>query len=324
MRARTLGRVLMVPIWAVLLGLLALVLARLVAFDDRRVLMLTNAYTPWIYLPAYVVMAAAICFRAKALAVVAAVIVAGHLVWILPPVFRTVSVPAAAAQAPRVRVVSSNLMFDNPDVAPLIAEITRFNGDIIVLEELTPTGWAAVQASGLLISHPHHLEQPRNGARGMALLSKLPFRDSAIRDANGLPVITATVVVRGRPVSIVGIHVVAPDRAFARNQRQQQDVNRIILRTSRPLVVAGDFNATPYNKWYDELRGLGLREAHEGVGKPWATTWPNGRHPLVPIRLDHVFADRSLVPLSVEDGRGEGSDHRPVVADFAILPSSAL
>jgi endonuclease/exonuclease/phosphatase (EEP) superfamily protein YafD len=315
---------LLVPIWAGLLGLLALVIARVVAFDDQRALMLTNAYTPWVYLPAYFVAAAAICFRAKTLAIVAAMVVACHLAWVLPPVFRVVSVPAAAATAPHVRVVSSNLMFDNPDVAPLLAEISRFNGDIIVLEELTPTWWAAVQASGLLVSHPHHLEQTRTGAGGMALLSKLPFRDSAIRYADGVPVLTATVVVRGEPLSIVGVHVVAPNNDFARNGRQQQLVNRVILRTSRPRVVAGDFNSTPYNKWYEELRGLGLREAHEGVGKPFATTWPNGRRPLIPVRLDHVFADRSVLPLAVQDGRGEGSDHRPVVADFAIMPSSAL
>ncbi len=324
MSARSVGRVLLLPVWVVLLGLLALVVARVVVFDDRRVLMLANAYTPWIYLPAYLVFAAAVCFRARALAVVAAAVLAAHLAWVLTPVFRTDSIPIAAAQAPRVRVVSSNLMYDNSDVTPLLTEIAGFDADVIVLQEVTPAWWAAVQANGLLTTHPHHIEQPRVGAGGMAILSRAPFRDSAIRYADGVPVVTATIVVGSEPLSFVGVHVVAPNQDFARNRRQQRLVTKLVARTSRPRVVTGDFNATPYNRWFGELLDLGLREAHEGVGQPFATTWPNGRRPLIPVRIDHVFADSTLVPLEVEQGRGTGSDHRPIVADFAVMPSAAI
>jgi endonuclease/exonuclease/phosphatase (EEP) superfamily protein YafD len=117
------------------------------------------------------------------------------------------------------------------------------------------------------------------------------------------------------------VHTVAPPFAFARNQRQQRAISEIVRGLPRPRVVAGDLNASPYNRWFDELRGLGLREAHEAVGRSLATTWPNGQHRLPPLRLDHVFADAALVPLRATEGKGQGSDHRPIVVDLAILPS---
>jgi endonuclease/exonuclease/phosphatase (EEP) superfamily protein YafD len=94
-------------------------------------------------------------------------------------------------------------------------------------------------------------------------------------------------------------------------------VSRIVRRAPRPRIVAGDFNATPYNRWYGDLLDLGLTEVHDATGEPFATTWPNGRLPLPPVRLDHVFTDDRLVPLRVHQGDGPGSDHRPVIVDLA-------
>jgi endonuclease/exonuclease/phosphatase (EEP) superfamily protein YafD len=57
---------------------------------------------------------------------------------------------------------------------------------------------------------------------------------------------------------------------------------------------------------------------HEAVGDPFATTWPNGRQPLPPVRIDHVFVDDALAPVHVEQGEGTGSDHRPVIVDLVV------
>ncbi len=97
MSARTLGRILLVPVWAGVLGLLLLVVARVVAFDELHLLLLTDAFVIWFVLPALLVAVAAICFRARTLAVATIVIVIGLAAWVLPPAFRREPVPAAAA-----------------------------------------------------------------------------------------------------------------------------------------------------------------------------------------------------------------------------------
>jgi len=319
--ARRLGRLLLVPVWIGLLGLLLLAAAHLLAFDERRLFTLADAYALWLLLPAYAVLAAALCFRARTVALVALLVVVAHLAWVLPPAFRSVDVPAAAATAPRLRVVSANVMFDNSHHRTLVRELASYHADVLVLEEITPDWWASIRRGGLLASHPHVVGAPRGGPEGTIILSRLPLRDRRVHDARGWPIPSATVRVGDRDVHLVGVHVIAPLETFVQNQQQQTAVTGIIRRTPAPRLVAGDFNASPTNRWYGQIRDLGLQEVHEAVGEPFATTWPNGQHLLPPLQLDHHFVDDPpVVPLRVRQGVGSGSDHQPVVVDYAVLP----
>jgi endonuclease/exonuclease/phosphatase (EEP) superfamily protein YafD len=258
-------------------------------------------------------------FRARLLTVAAATLVVLHLAWVLPPLFRTVGVPPAAAHAPHLRVVSANLNFDNGDHAPLLAELARDDADVVFLQEVTPAWWQAIEHSRLATAYPDHVEEPRDDPGGQAILSRRPLTDVVVDRAEGWPIITATLHIGGTAVHVADVHLVAPLGTFALNQLQQRAITRIVRALPHPRLVVGDFNASPYNRWYAQLRGLGLTEAHEAVGRSWATTWPNGQHHFPPLRLDHVFVDRPLVPLDAAEGRGYGSDHRPIVVDLAAV-----
>jgi endonuclease/exonuclease/phosphatase (EEP) superfamily protein YafD len=320
MSAKRIGQLLLIPIWVMVLVLLGLVAARVLEFDHEHAFMLANAYTLWIYLPAYAITAAALCFRAWRLAIVAALIVVAQLAWVVPPMFHTIPVSAAARRAPPVRIVSANLRYDNPDHAPLLAELAGYHADVIVVEEVTPAWWKAIQRSGLPSSYPHVVRDVRDDPGGMAILSRHRLTHVVVRHADGWPIITATAVLGGRPIHLAGVHLVAPLETFARNQRAQREITAIARRLPTPRMLVGDFNASPYNRWYGQLLDLGLRDAHEAVGRPFATTWPNGRHKVPPLLLDHLLIDPPIVPLHVREGRGVGSDHRPIVVDLAMVP----
>ncbi len=304
--------------WVLVALLLALAAAHAVAYDRARVLMMADAYTLWVFLPAYVVLVAALCFRTWSLALVAAVVVAAHLAWVVPTTLHTVTVTAAAREAPHLRVASANLRYDNTEHGPLLAELRASRADIIVVEEVTPSWWRAIEHSGLLATHPDTAKALRNDPGGMAILSRLPLEDVVVHRAGAWPIITATVHVAGRVLHLGGVHLVAPVETFARNQRAQRAITSIAASMPRPRLLIGDFNASPYNRWFDQILGLGLRDAHQAVGRPFATTWPNGMHHLPPLLLDHAFVDRSVVPVAVREGRGRGSDHRPIVVDLAV------
>ena len=62
-----------------ILVLLGVVVAHLVAFDREHLFMLANAYTLWIYLPAYPIAVSALLFRAWPLAITAGLIVVAQL-----------------------------------------------------------------------------------------------------------------------------------------------------------------------------------------------------------------------------------------------------
>ena len=309
---------LLVPVWAVVLALVAVAVAHLVAFDRTRVFLLADSYTLWIYLPAYAIAVTAACFRSRSLALVAGLLVVAQLAWVLPPVFQTDSVPASARSAPRLRVLTANVNFENHDHPPIIGEITRDNADVVMLEEATPLWWLAIQSSDLLKTYTYHVRVPRWDPGAMVLLSKLPLTDVRVRKAGGWPIITATIVVGGEAVHIVEVHLVAPLDTFGQNQQAQQAITRFVRDTPKPRLVAGDFNASPYNRWFGQIEGLGLREASDALGQSFTTTWPNGEHFLPPLRLDHVFTDPQLIPLDASIGTGKGSDHRPLLVDIAV------
>ena len=213
--ARWLGHALLIPIWFGALALLVLVIAHVVAFDDAHLFMLANAYALWVLLPAYAIAVAAVCFRAWPLAIVAGIVVVAHLAWVLPPLFRTVPVNAAAASAPHVRVVSANLRFNNTDHAPTLDQLERFDADVIVLEEVTPAWWDAIKRSDLASSHPEVAEgDPGPSGRHGDPVAR-PLRDVEVNEAQTWPIITATVVLGGRAVHLAGVHV--PSRRSRRS-----------------------------------------------------------------------------------------------------------
>ena len=97
--------------------------------------------------------------------------------------------------------------------------------------------------------------------------------------------------------------------------------DRFRRRCASAAAPCGDFNATLHAGGMRALRDAGLVDAHDALGRGLATTWPNGVFSAPPLHLDHVFVSEHLVPLEVSEGRGEGSDHRPVIVDVAVRES---
>ena len=79
-----------------------------------------------------------------------------------------------------------------------------------------------------------------------------------------------------------------------------------------PLVVVGDFNATPWSPalrtFLDELDLNGLNVA---------ATWPVW-FGFAGIPIDHALVSENLIITHIETGPNIGSDHRPVMIDVAL------
>ena len=90
-----------------------------------------------------------------------------------------------------------------------------------------------------------------------------------------------------------------------------EDIARFARRTCHPLIVAGDFNATPWNRSMRRLvRESPLRHA-PGF---WRPTWSNHVPLWMGIPIDHVLAATDCRVVDRRVGPDIGSDHRPVVA----------
>ena len=90
-----------------------------------------------------------------------------------------------------------------------------------------------------------------------------------------------------------------------------------MLRTlDAPVLLLGDLNATPWSHPFKRLlQETGLIDGSRGMG--YQPTWPAGVLPLL-IPIDHCLHSQELRVVHKEVGPMVGSDHYPVIVDFAF------
>ena len=127
------------------------------------------------------------------------------------------------------------------------------------------------------------------------------------------------------PVTILATHPLAPFRPRSWRLRcEQLDVIADARETfGERLIVAGDFNASPFSPWMrrfmarmrtERVRTDETRLRYAGRGY---TTWPASR-PVMRIPLDHILVTDNLVVTDFRVGPSIGSDHLPVQATIAL------
>lgn len=217
------------------------------------------------------------------------------------------------------RLMSGNLLTERSDIAHFSRVVADFDPDVVVTQELG-AGAADVLAS-IYRNHSLHPSSDVAG-RGIATRFDCEFADIAMPGRHGT---AATLSVGGEKVRLAGIHLLNPIDfpwwATAKLRGRQVDaLLRWVEAGAGPVVVAGDFNASPawpaYRRVASRLTDL-IDEAASSAGEPARATW--GWRPGWPrmLRIDHVFGsgvhvvDNLLVPI-------DGSDHAAIVVDIVL------
>ena len=83
----------------------------------------------------------------------------------------------------------------------------------------------------------------------------------------------------------------------------------------RPIIICGDFNDTPLSYTYHRIRKAGFVDSFvvggRGIGHTYA-----GKLPL--LRIDYVWGNEQIQPMSFKRLKHKGSDHYPVMVDFNV------
>ncbi|MGI9033526.1 MAG: endonuclease/exonuclease/phosphatase family protein [Acidimicrobiales bacterium] len=312
--------------WALVAPSAVLAASRGVRHQRHIPVLILEALGPVWLLPTLAAAGLAAAARRPALGAVAAALAGLRLSWLTPEI-RPRPVPADDSDGTaRLRLYSHNVLFTNTHADRVAAEIVTADPDVVVLQEVSPPIVAALRSAGILDRYPHQWLDPRTNGLGTAILSRDPLEDARQWWCAGQLMAQATVVVDGHRVTLYDVHTRAPTGFGdpARWATQLGALAEMVAAEPGPLVVAGDFNATSGHRAFRDLLSAGLADAHVAGGRWWAATWPCDLRPLPSFaRLDHILVSPHLDVLGVWEGRGAGSDHRPVIVDLA-LPSPVL
>jgi endonuclease/exonuclease/phosphatase family metal-dependent hydrolase len=102
--------------------------------------------------------------------------------------------------------------------------------------------------------------------------------------------------------------------AYKRRAIQAEMVHQKIKESPHPLIVCGDFNDTPVSYAVNKVRN-GLYDSFRSGGSGMGFTFPNL---ILPMRIDYILHDKSIVSTSFQTGKEKLSDHRPVVASLKL------
>ena len=219
-----------------------------------------------------------------------------------------------------------NIYHHNDEEIALLAEIARWDPDVLLLIETNAPAMRLARPA-LLAAYPHHHAPAVYGhaevfSRLPLQVPRKPSADHGVQQGR-FPV---RVRVAGRAVAVFGVHPISPTRrgAVALNRRQHAELAAAVAAeraAGRAVVVAGDHNATARTANLAVLTDLGLVSSFGAAGRGRSATWPawlpDGLDWLG-IRIDHVHVTPDLAVVAHQLGATADSDHRPVIADLRV------
>ena len=227
--------------------------------------------------------------------------------------------------APSISILTSNVLMDNRNTAPLLELIEERDPDIVATLE-TDQWWQ--DALDKQIAYPYRLASALDNKYGMHLYSKLPFEHAEVEFLveENIPSMNVMFLLEGSPVRL---HVVHPTPPVPNEniQSTERDVELLILAkhledVQGPIIVTGDLNDVAWSKTTRLFRRIsGLLDPRVGRGmfnsfhvNFFFIRWP----------LDHFFLSSHWRIKSIERLRDIGSDHFPVFVEISLQKPAIL
>jgi endonuclease/exonuclease/phosphatase (EEP) superfamily protein YafD len=308
-------------------SLIAVGLLRIFYHDGDHFLTWINAFTRYVYLPAYFCLAWAIWKRRRFLALANLAVVALHLMLIAPDFMRDQrfdqaagNTTSTAANSQTIRIFFANVRALNTEHNAMLGEIKAADPDVIILVEFSWLWHLAYLHSPTFAAYPYGggMENTRLGT--VNVFSRIPLKNERLDWFCGRGMQTFQIPVGGQTLHIIGLH--APRPMNIREDDYAGFWSRaipMILREPGPLVAVGDFNATQFSDVYGRLTADRMRSAHQDRGRGYAATWPNGQWGIPSlIRIDQALLSPEIECLNIREGEGRGSDHKPLILDVKI------
>jgi endonuclease/exonuclease/phosphatase (EEP) superfamily protein YafD len=219
---------------------------------------------------------------------------------------------------PAIRAMSFNVNTANTESDRAKQFILENGPDIVLLVEVNRAWVTAMDA--LRSTYPYSKSEPREDNFGIAFYSKIPFSrcEIAYLGITGVPSVIAEFEIAGKTLSILGTHPLPPiDRVYSYMRNNQLEaLGQYLAAISGPKLLIGDLNTSPWSYHFGALlRTANLTDGSRGMGIH--PTWPT-HMTLLRIPIDFCLVSPEIVVTRHIVGPNIGSDHFPLLVDFAI------
>jgi len=246
------------------------------------------------------------------------------------PLFLTANPLAPSGEPPTLRVMSANVLFDNPTPERFAKVVAELSPDIIVTQEAR-FDWP--QLLRTLPGYPHMIGPQLYRWNSNIVVSRYPVRGELIsglipddQDVGGGRAMRVEVDVPDReaPLVVYAIHAPTP-RTLAGWQARSSYLEGVAERISgeapgTQIVLAGDWNTPVWSPAYARMLQASGLEATERAAWPDATRlfWRTEDITLVGTPIDHVAVSPGIAVSEHFLGPDFGSDHLPLVVDLKL------
>jgi endonuclease/exonuclease/phosphatase (EEP) superfamily protein YafD len=219
-----------------------------------------------------------------------------------------------------LRLIQFNVWGRNVDADRTIDWILAQSADVVIIEEGFGDSWRVNKR--LRKAYPNWSSCALPDYCEVMIFSRAPMLErGAIRQPRGA---WAVIDWRGTRVPIVGVHYPWPYPAGPVRSSMPSIKSPVEGELASNLVIAGDFNATPWS--------YALREQDKGLAVPRRTrgimSYPAQisvgpfNVPMIAILpIDHLYAGEAWRTEKIRRGPRLGSDHYPIIIDLARGPA---
>jgi len=217
-----------------------------------------------------------------------------------------------------VRALKINLQINNIAYDKVENLIRDTSADILVLEEYDHV-WRG-KLKDALKDYPFSIVSSWKNGWGIGLFSRIPLKNAkaGLIKTSPIPFVKGTVIVEGKPVTLLGSHLQDPITAVRTNVRniQLEGLSDIVQEIQTPVIFLGDLNISPWSPHFkDFIKQSGLKESRNKTGL--LLTWPTYFSPLR-TTIDHCLISAKIMVYSASLGSEIGSDHYPLIVDFSV------
>ena len=219
------------------------------------------------------------------------------------------------------QLMQINLLQNHADPKEVLQAVARNAPDIITYQEGSEQWqpWLKILEG----SYPYRHQCGTLPNRwGVGILSRRPFAEFGSPVCTGDGVLaTALINLGGTNVLVSSVHQSWP---WPFPQVQQFEMLRPALEPMAnahgiPVIIAGDFNATPWSYNLRKYEMLTDTKRVIGSGSTWLTNrLPEMLRPWIGLPIDQVLINNTVKARNMRTGEPAGSDHLPLLLEFSV------